>query len=58
MMTFYLGKEYTEYEEKWDVIYDHYKNQLKKPSGAAVFRRIVDVLYKEITRVNSKKEGK
>ena len=61
MMTFYLGKEYKLYEKKYETVYDHYKYDIKNPNLSSVFGHIIDILYKEITRVNNKngkKEGK
>lgn len=54
MMTFYLGKEYRLYEEKFKAIIEHYKPEVNTGSNSEIFRHIVDVLYSEITRLNNK----
>lgn len=54
MMTFYLGKEYKLYEDKFKTIIKHYKPEVKTGSKSEIFRHILDVLYTEITRINKK----
>ena len=57
MMTFYLGKEYTLYEKRFEEIKKHYKSELKGGSNSETFRHVVDLLYKAII-TNDKKEAK
>ena len=54
MMTFYLGKEYAIYEQKFKAIIKHYKPEVKNATNSEIFRHVVDVLYSEITRINNK----
>jgi len=53
-MTFYLGKEYAIYEQKFKAIIKHYKPEVKNATNSEIFRHVVDVLYSEITRINNK----
>ena len=56
-MTFYLGKEYTLYEKRFEEIKKHYKSEVKTASNSEIFRHVVDLLYKAII-TNDKKEAK
>lgn len=51
-ITFYLGKDYTDIKEKFEVIKKYYAKKLgPKYSNSDCFRYIVNLLHKEIKRV-------
>ena len=56
MKTFYLGKEFTLYEKKFEVIVKHYKPDVKNATHSEIFRHVVDLLYDAIMK-NNKKEA-
>jgi hypothetical protein len=53
-MVFYLGKEIKLYEQKFNELKIKYMNKAGDSSNSAIFRYIVDVLYKDIKRKENK----
>lgn len=58
MMTFYLGIEVALYKKKFQTLKEHFRKDAPGSSNAAIFRHIVDILYTEIERVNTKNNKK
>lgn len=57
-MTFYIGKDYRKYEEKFDKIKKFIRNKLKRNSNAEAFRWLIDEMYKEVKRKGGVKDAK
>ena len=54
MMTFYLGKEIKEYIEKFKELKIEFMNKAGDSSNSAIFRFIVDILYKDLMKRREK----
>jgi len=50
MMTFYLGTEIKEYQKKFKALKKKFMAAAGDSSNSAIFRHIIDILYKEAIR--------
>ena len=53
-LTFYLGDEVKEYKRKFKELVKYFMNKIGDSSNSAIFRHIVDVLYKQAVKHNKK----
>ena len=49
-MTFYIGKDYRNYEKKFEAIKKFIRNKLERNSNAEAFRWIIDEMFKSVKR--------